>query len=129
METVGAVRAILAVGPERWRTLTGAVDREVLERVPAPGEWSAVNVLQHLIDVEPVFAERAGAIMAGQPFPAFDQDRGAELGKPVDDISALIDRWARLTGLVSTFGQIASVSSSKAAARRRRGDRTSTPSS
>ena len=96
METIGAVRAILAVGPERWRTLTGAVDREVLERVPAPGEWSAVNVLQHLIDVEPVFAERAGAIMAGQPFPAFDQDRGAELGKPVDDISALIDRWAAL---------------------------------
>ncbi|MGC4190584.1 MAG: DinB family protein [Thermomicrobiales bacterium] len=96
MDVLASVTAILAVGPDRWRGLVGAVDPGLLARVPASGEWSAVNVLQHLIDVEPVFTSRAEAIRAGQPFPAFDQDRGAEVGKPVEDIEALIDRWAAL---------------------------------
>ncbi|MGB3328689.1 MAG: DinB family protein [Thermomicrobiales bacterium] len=96
MELIESVRAILAVGPDRWRTLVGAVDPALLERAPAPGEWSAANVLQHLIDVEPVFTERVIAIRGGLAFPAFDQDRGREVGKPVSDISTLIDRWAGL---------------------------------
>lgn len=96
MDLIESVKAILAVGPDRWRMLAGAVDPALLERTPAPGEWSAVNVLQHLIDVEPVFTSRVVAIQAGQPFPAFDQDAGAEVGRPVSDVSALIDRWATL---------------------------------
>lgn len=96
MDLIESVRGILAVGPERWRTLVRAVDPALLARVPAAGEWSAVNVLQHLIDVEPVFTGRVEAIRAGQPFPAFDPEAGGEIGQPVDDVAALIDRWAAL---------------------------------
>ena len=96
MDLIESVRRILAVGPERWRTLVGAVDPALLARVPAAGEWSAVNVLQHLIDVEPVFTSRVEAIRAGQPLPAFDQDTGGEVGQPAGDIPALVDRWAAL---------------------------------
>lgn len=96
MDLVESVRAVLVVGPERWRVFVGMSDPEVLLQAPKPGEWSAANVLQHLIDVEPVFTSRVEAIMAGQDFPAFDQDNGGEIGKPVGDIGVLIDRWAVL---------------------------------
>ncbi|MGC4107733.1 MAG: DinB family protein [Thermomicrobiales bacterium] len=95
-DLIGSVTAILRVGPARWRTLAEAVDPARLERAPAPGEWSAANVLQHLIDVEPVFTSRVEAILAGQAFPAFDQDNGGEVGQPVAEVQALIDRWTVL---------------------------------
>ena len=96
MTLVEQVQAVLRVGPDRWRVFVGMIDPDVLMRAPKPGEWSAVNVLQHLIDVEPVFTGRVEAIRAGVDFPAFDQDRGGEVGRPVEDVAALIDRWAAL---------------------------------
>lgn len=45
-------------------------------RLPAaPGEWSAADCLQHLVDTERwVFPARVRALLAGQDFPAFDPD-------------------------------------------------------
>jgi hypothetical protein len=96
MDLIELGGAVLRVGPERWRVFVGMTNPDILLRAPKTGEWSAANVLQHLIDVEPVFTRRVQAIKAGEDFPSFDQDNGGEVGKPVDDIAALIDRWAAL---------------------------------
>lgn len=66
-------RAVLETTGPCWLRLTQTVPEELLTRIPAPGEWSAVDCLRHLLDVErSVFPVRVRAILAGQDFPAFD---------------------------------------------------------
>lgn len=73
--------SMLASTPARWAALAG-VDPELLVRRPAPGEWSAVECLGHVVDTEAsVFCSRVNAIREGRDFPAFDPD--AE-GSPAD---------------------------------------------
>src|SRR5690606_22802059 len=39
----------------------------------APGEWSALECLQHMVEVEKVsFPVRLKALLAGEPFPGFN---------------------------------------------------------
>ena len=45
-------QTILRTTPQRWENLTENVSAELLTRVPAPGEWSALDCLLHLIEVE-----------------------------------------------------------------------------
>lgn len=66
--------AVLSATPSRWASLAQAIPPELLSLAPAPGEWSALECLQHLIDTEPVFQFRIDAFLAGQDFPAFDPD-------------------------------------------------------
>lgn len=67
--------AVLSTTAERWQRLTAAVPRDLLTRAPAPGEWPAVECLQHLLDTERyVFPARVRAFLAGQDIPAFDPD-------------------------------------------------------
>jgi hypothetical protein len=68
-------RAILATTPARWLSLTESLPRDLLTRPPADGQWSAVECLRHLLDVErSVFPTRVRAFLAGQDFPGFDPD-------------------------------------------------------
>ena len=47
----------------------------LLERAPAPGEWSAKECLGHLLDAERgVFPVRVRAFLAGQDFRSYDPD-------------------------------------------------------
>jgi hypothetical protein len=66
--------AVLSSTPARWASLAQTVPASLLSLPPAPGEWSALECLQHLIDTEPVFHFRIDAFLAGQDFPAFDPD-------------------------------------------------------
>ncbi len=67
--------AILQTTPLRWTTFTQSVSASLLRLPPAPGEWSAADCLQHLVDTERwVFPARVRALLAGQDFPAFDPD-------------------------------------------------------
>jgi hypothetical protein len=69
------VRPVLATTPTRWTNLIEALPVQLLTQAPAPGEWSALECLQHLIDTERwVFPMRVKAFLAGQNFPAFDPD-------------------------------------------------------
>jgi hypothetical protein len=69
------VQAVLSTAPFRWQTLTSVIPEELLTLSPAPGEWSALHCLQHLLDVEQkVFPVRLRAFMNGQNFPAFNPD-------------------------------------------------------
>ena len=66
-------KAILSITPARWQSLTGTVPVDLLTRPPLPGEWSAAECLQHLLDIEQfVFPVRIRALLAGQDFPAFN---------------------------------------------------------
>ncbi len=74
---------ILRLNGERWRALATGIDRELLVRRPAEGEWSALECLRHATDTEDhVFAARIRALLAGDDFAAFDPD--AE-GTPITD--------------------------------------------
>ena len=90
-------RTILTTTPQRWRDLTATLPAELLTMPPAPGEWSALECLQHLIDTERmVFPLRVKYLLAEQDFPAFDPD--SQGSAPIADQSpaALAAEFARL---------------------------------
>jgi len=75
MEIIAATCAVLSTTPSRWLALTEQLPLDLLTRPPAPGEWSALECLQHLVDTERwVFPARVGYLLAGQDFPDFDPD-------------------------------------------------------
>ena len=88
-------RTLLAITPGRWERLVHAAALELLAREPAPGEWSALGCLRHLLDTETrVFPIRVGAILEGRDFPSFDQAaQGTPLGDQ-PDAAAMVERFA-----------------------------------
>lgn len=87
------VRSMLASTPDRWVAL-GRVDDDVLSRQPEPGEWSALQALQHLVDTETgVFRVRLLAIRDGAPsFPGFDPDAEGHVDHPEGRVAELAAR-------------------------------------
>lgn len=87
------VQAVLASTPPRWSALVEAAAPELLKRPPAPGEWSAAQCLQHLLDAERlVFPVRVRCFLAGQDFPAFDPDaQGTVAAAGLDPRAAAAD--------------------------------------
>ena len=67
------LKAVLRSTPLRWNTLAQTFPDDLLRRQPKSGEWSALECLQHLIDLDRMlFPARIKAIFAGEPFPPFD---------------------------------------------------------
>jgi len=75
---------VLASTPEKIEDLCADLDLGILQKQPEPGEWSAEEVLAHLLDAEVVYAFRNRAMLAqpGTHFPAYDQDRWIGLPHP-----------------------------------------------
>jgi hypothetical protein len=75
---------ILRIDGDRWRALANGLDRELLARAPAPGEWSALQCLGHAADTEAtVFAARIRALRDSRPeLPSYDPD---VQGTPITD--------------------------------------------
>ena len=68
-------KAVLSTTAAHWKNLTETLSADVLTRRPAPGEWSAIECLQHLVDTERlVFPVRLQALLAGRDFEAFNPD-------------------------------------------------------
>jgi hypothetical protein len=66
-------RSVVAITPARWHALVQSVPLELLTLSPAPGEWSALECLQHVTEVERVsYPVRLRALLAGEPFPGFN---------------------------------------------------------
>lgn len=85
---------ILRVDLERWRALATGLDRALLARRPAAGEWSALECLGHAADTEAVvFAARVRAIREGRPeLPSYDPDvQGTPITAETDPV-ALVER-------------------------------------
>ena len=90
--------AILRIDGERWRGLATGLDRELLARPPAPGEWSALQCLGHATDTEAtVFAARVRAVLAGQPeVENYDPDTQSTPITADTDPAAMAERHAAL---------------------------------
>lgn len=75
---------VLRINGDRWSMLAAGLDRGLLARSPAPGEWSALECLGHAADTEAkVFANRVRIMLAGGPtFPDYDPDLE---GTPITD--------------------------------------------
>lgn len=66
---------MLSANPARWLSLAQQAPADLLRRAPAPGEWSALDCLGHMLDTERLlYPARVRAFLAGQDFPAFDPD-------------------------------------------------------
>lgn len=68
------VKTVLSTTPARWLSLAENLSLDLLARPPAPGEWSALECLYHLLDTENIFPVRVHALLTGQPIVAFDPD-------------------------------------------------------
>jgi hypothetical protein len=96
-DVIRHARAVLVTTPVRWSNLVECLSPDVLALPPAPGEWSAVECLQHLIDAERfVLPVRLRAFLAGQEaFPGFNPDEQGS--KPAGQTPAeLAAEFARL---------------------------------
>jgi hypothetical protein len=89
-------RAVLATTAARWQRLATSIPTDLLERAPAPGEWSAVDCLRHLLDTEQfVFPVRVRSFLAGKPLAAFNPDREGSTYAEQTPMQ-LADQFARL---------------------------------
>jgi DinB superfamily len=69
-------RRLLSTTAGRWGSLVEIAPEELLERPPAPGEWSAVDCLNHLLYTERVvFGGRLRAILEGRDLVRFDPQK------------------------------------------------------
>ena len=86
---ITSVATMLAAAPARWTALA-ALDPELLARRPAPGEWSAIECLGHVVDGESqVFRPRVIAIREGRDFAAFDPDsEGSPVSRSMGEMAA-----------------------------------------
>jgi hypothetical protein len=71
--------AVLEATADRLRTIVRTTAPAVLRRQPAPGKWSAAQIITHLADAEIVASYRLRMIIAhdGVAIQAFDQDEWA----------------------------------------------------
>jgi hypothetical protein len=87
---------VLEETPEALRKETADLSPGQLQSPPAPGEWSAADLLGHLFDSEIAFAWRARSILA-QDRPTlvgYDQNAWANLPRP--PFGQLLDAFATL---------------------------------
>jgi hypothetical protein len=91
------IRAILQATPLRWNQLTEALPEEAMRQRPAPGEWSAVECLQHMIDTERLaFPQRLQALRQERDIPAFDPEQQGTQGQGEQPAAALAATFAQL---------------------------------
>lgn len=95
-DLIGDLIDILRIDGDRWRALASGLDRALLARPPAPGEWSALQCLGHAADTEAfVFTARIRAIRDGRPeLPSYDPDTQATPITETTDPAALAERLA-----------------------------------
>jgi hypothetical protein len=98
VDLVSRTIAILRANGDRWRALASGLDRELLARAPAPGEWSALQCLGHATDTEAaVFGTRVRAVLSGQSeVPGFDPDTQSTPITVSTDPATLAERHAAL---------------------------------
>jgi hypothetical protein len=93
-DLIGDLIDILRIDGDRWRALANGLDRALLARPPAPGEWSALQCLGHAADTEAfVFTARIRAIRDGRPeLSSYDPDSQATPITEATDPAALAQR-------------------------------------
>src|SRR5437660_11585882 len=106
-DLLDSARRLLSITPERWQSLAEAAPEELLNRPPAPGEWSAAECLNHLLVTErAVFGQRLRAILEGRDLAVFDPSarREPEPGRTPREVAGALkgareENLALLSGL------------------------------
>ncbi len=81
---------VIEATPERLEALLGRLSGEQIERQPAPGKWSAREIMAHLADCEMAFGFRLRQGAAGvEMIQPFDQDDWARNYAGYDFASAI----------------------------------------
>lgn len=97
--TLGEIEALLRAAPD-----------DVLTRVPAPGKWSAQQIINHLADNELVNAVRVRLVLTEErpELTGYDSDVWAERFFTLDDTWTAFERWTavrrNLVRLCRTLG-------------------------
>lgn len=88
--------AVLELTAARVGAIAGGLPDGELDHAPAPGEWSARDVLGHLLDVEVVYGFRMRLTLTenGASYPGYDEKRWAALPKP--GFAPMLDTFAAL---------------------------------
>ncbi len=75
---------VLASTPEKIEDATVDLDLAILQKEPAPGEWSIEQLLGHFLDAEIVYSFRWRLTLAqsGTQFPGYQQDLWTGLAHP-----------------------------------------------
>lgn len=95
-DVITLVRSMLETSVDRWSALA-RVDPALVTRPPEPGEWSALQALQHVVDTEAtVFRARVLAILGGRDFEGFDPDGQGDVDHPAGTATDLVAQLAPL---------------------------------
>ena len=102
--------SVLETTPQRWIQLTEKLPPELLQRRPAPNEWSGYDCLRHIVDTErSVFPPRVGYLLRGEDFPAYYPGKEGEDAKRSPTPVELAGEFVRLRegslALLSTIGE------------------------
>jgi len=93
--TLDAARSVMSTTVARWEHLVASVPPDVLERPPAPGEWSAAECLAHLLFTERhLFSVRLRNLLAGEDIVPYDPSAPSNPEperSPRDDVHALAE--------------------------------------
>jgi hypothetical protein len=86
--------ALLRLDGERWHALGTGLDRDLLARQPAPGEWSALQCLVHSVNSEAaIFATRVRNMLAGgTEMQYYDPDKEMTPVGPDTDPAAVAEQ-------------------------------------
>jgi hypothetical protein len=91
-DVIALTLSMLRTSVDRWAAIA-RVDAELLSRRPAPGEWAALQALQHVVDAESaVFHARVLAIRAGEAFRAFDPDSEGHVDRVALSAAELVEQ-------------------------------------
>src|SRR5437879_6404007 len=84
--------AVMAETPGRVRALVGDSDPSQVERQPGDGEWSAAEVIGHLVDAEIAYSFRWRlSLTEDRPtYPGYDEKLWSQLPKPPGDQLCLL---------------------------------------
>ena len=91
LDAIAAATAIVSITPERVRSLVARVPADILARPPKAGEWSALECIEHLADVESLLARRFRAYLDGA-----EELPGMEPGPKGRTPAALVEAFARV---------------------------------
>lgn len=64
MSTMNTLIEQYLAGPQQLRQLVAGMSREQVIARPIPGKWSTLEVVAHLADFDPIFADRMKRIIA-----------------------------------------------------------------
>ncbi|HSL68728.1 MAG TPA: DinB family protein, partial [Longimicrobiales bacterium] len=104
----GDIRLILRVQLDDTLTLLRPLTDEQAAYRYAPGKWSVLQVVGHLIDAERIFVYRATCVARGDrtPLPGFDENTYAEAGDfDQRALHSLIGEWEAVRHSTAAFFQ------------------------